>query len=198
MAIPFSIHEASIDDMLHALETGTVTAVELVAAHLPLIGRFDRSTLRLNAMAVLNPNAFAEAAESDRRRRSGESGSLEGVPFNVKDSYMVTGLTVVSGSPAFKDMVAQHDAFTVARIREAGGVLLGKTNMPPMADGGMQRGVYGRAESPYNTNYLAAAYASDSSSGSAVATAASMGLFGMGEEPVSSGRSPASNNGLCA
>lgn len=67
-----------------------------------------------------------------------------------------------------------------------------------MAAGGMQRGVYGRAESPYNADYLAAAFASGSSNGSAVATAASFGLFGMGEETISSGRSPASNNGLVA
>lgn len=198
MDLPFSIHEASIEGVLRALDDGTVTAVELIAAHLARVGRFDRSTVRLNAMAVLNPNAFAEAAESDRRRGAGLAGSLEGVPFTVKDSYMVAGLTVAAGSPAFKDLVARHDAFTVARIREAGGVLVGKTNMPPMADGGMQRGVYGRAESPYNANYLAAAYASGSSNGSGVATAASMGVFGMGEETVSSGRSPASNNGLCA
>ncbi|MGB9033993.1 MAG: amidase [Paeniglutamicibacter sp.] len=194
----FTIHEASIEETLHALEAGQVSAVELVAAHLARIGRFDRSTVRLNAVAVLNPEVFAQAAASDARRRAGKAGALEGVPFTVKDSYMVAGLTVASGSPAFKGLVAQHDAFTVARIREAGGVLLGKTNMPPMADGGMQRGLYGRAESPYNTNYLAAAYASGSSNGSAVATAASMGVFGMGEETVSSGRSPASNNGLCA
>ncbi|WP_411732934.1 amidase [Paeniglutamicibacter sp.] len=198
MGLPFSIHEASIEDVLLALDGGTVTAVEVVAAHLARVGRFDRSSVRLNAMAVLNPNAFAEAAASDRRRRVGQAGSLEGVPFTVKDSYMVAGLTVAAGSPAFKDLVARDDAFTVACIREAGGVLVGKTNMPPMADGGMQRGVYGRAESPYNTNYLAAAYASGSSNGSGVATAASMGVFGMGEETVSSGRSPASNNGLCA
>jgi amidase len=68
--------------------------------------------------------------------------------------------------------------------------------MPPMAAGGMQRGVYGRAESPYNVNYLTAAFASGSSNGSATATGASFGLFGMGEETISSGRSPASNNGL--
>jgi amidase len=194
----FTIHEASIEETLHALEAGQVSAVELVAAHLARIGRFDRSTVRLNAVPVLNPEVFAQAAASDARRRAGKAGALEGVPFTVKDSYMVAGLTVASGSPAFKGLVAQRDAFTVARIREAGGVLLGKTNMPPMADGGMQRGLYGRAESPYNTNYLAAAYASGSSNGSAVATAASMGVFGMGEETVSSGRSPASNNGLCA
>ncbi|MDO2936476.1 amidase [Paeniglutamicibacter sulfureus] len=198
MALPFSIHEASIEGVLRALDDGTVTAVELIAAHLARVGRFDRSTVCLNAMAMLNPNAFSEAAESDRRRSAGRGGSLEGVPFTVKDSYMVAGLTVAAGSPAFKDLVAKHDAFTVARIREAGGVLVGKTNMPPMADGGMQRGVYGRAESPYNADYLAAAYASGSSNGSGVATAASMGVFGMGEETVSSGRSPASNNGLCA
>lgn len=194
----FSIHEASIEETLQALEAGDVTAVELVAAHLARIARFDRSSVRLNAVPVLNPQVFNDAAASDRRRRAGQAGALEGIPYTVKDSYMVRGLTVASGSPAFKDLVAQHDAFTVSRIREAGGVLLGKTNMPPMADGGMQRGLYGRAESPYNTDYLAAAYASGSSNGSAVATASSMGVFGMGEETVSSGRSPASNNGLCA
>jgi Asp-tRNA(Asn)/Glu-tRNA(Gln) amidotransferase A subunit family amidase len=67
-----------------------------------------------------------------------------------------------------------------------------------MAAGGMQRGVYGRAESPYNGEYLTAAFASGSSNGSATATAASFGVFGMGEETISSGRSPASNNGLVA
>ncbi|PQZ95770.1 amidase [Arthrobacter sp. MYb227] len=194
----FTIHEASIEDTLGALENGDVTAVELVAAHLARIGRFDRSSVRLNAVAVLNPKVFTEAAASDARRRAGTAGALEGIPYTVKDSYMARGMSVASGSPAFKDLIAQDDAFTVGRIRDAGGVLLGKTNMPPMADGGMQRGIYGRAESPYNTDYLAAAYASGSSNGSAVATASSMGVFGMGEETVSSGRSPASNNGLCA
>lgn len=107
-------------------------------------------------------------------------------------------MTVASGSPAFKDLVANEDAFTVKKIREAGAIILGRTNMPPMAAGGMQRGVYGRAESPYNADYLTAAFASGSSNGSATATAASFGLFGMGEETISSGRSPASNNGLVA
>lgn len=70
--------------------------------------------------------------------------------------------------------------------------------MPPMAAGGMQRGVYGRAESPYNKEYLTAAFASGSSNGSATSTAACFAAFGMAEETVSSGRSPASNNGLVA
>ncbi|THW12790.1 amidase signature enzyme [Aureobasidium pullulans] len=68
--------------------------------------------------------------------------------------------------------------------------------MPPMAAGGMQRGVYGRAESPYNMKYLTAAFSSGSSNGAATSTAASFAAFGLGSETVSSGRSPASNNGL--
>lgn len=198
MKTPFNLFEASIAEVLEALESGTVSSVELVAAYLARVGRFDRSSVRLNSIPLLNPNVFAEARRSDERRSRGAAGALEGVPFTVKDSYMVRGMTVASGSPAFANLVSREDAFTVGRIREAGGVLIGKTNMPPMADGGMQRGIYGRAESPYNTNYLAAAYASGSSNGSGVATAANLGVFGMGEETVSSGRSPASNNALCA
>ena len=70
--------------------------------------------------------------------------------------------------------------------------------MPPMANGGMQRGVYGRAESPYNGDYLTAPFASGSSNGAGTATAASFAAFGLAEETWSSGRGPASNNGLCA
>lgn len=107
-------------------------------------------------------------------------------------------MTVASGSPAFENLIATDDSFVVSQIKNGGGVILGKTNMPPMAAGGMQRGVYGRAESPYNEEYLTAAFASGSSNGSGTATAASFGLFGMGEETISSGRSPASYNGLVA
>ena len=94
--------------------------------------------------------------------------------------------------------MAQRDAFTVERLRAAGAICLGKTNMPPMANGGMQRGVYGRAESPYNADYLTAPFASGSSNGAGTATAASFAAFGLAEETWSSGRGPASNNGLCA
>lgn len=194
----FNPFEASIEQTLEALETGKLTSVELVAWCLDRVAKIDSAGPRLNAIPVLNPNAIDEARASDERRARGEAGALEGVPFTVKDSYMVKGLTVASGSPAFEHLVAQWDAFSVQKLREAGAVLVGKTNMPPMADGGMQRGLYGRAESPYNRDYLAAAYASGSSNGSGVATATSMCVFGMGEETVSSGRSPASNNGLCA
>lgn len=194
----FDLVEADIARTLRALDEGRVTAVDLVEQCLGRIAALDQAGPRLNAVPVLNPQARAEARASDARRAAGAAGPLEGIPFTVKDSYMVAGLTVAAGSPAFAGLVAQWDAFSVEVLRAAGAILIGKTNMPPMADGGMQRGLYGRSESPYNPQYLAAAYASGSSHGSAVATAASFAIFGMGEETVSSGRSPASNNGLCA
>ncbi|QIK64710.1 amidase [Leucobacter viscericola] len=194
----FDLIEASIEEVLDAFRRGEITSSWLTEAYLERIEAYDRGEQGLNAIPVPNPDALAQAAESDRHWREGTARPLEGVPFTVKDSYMVKGLTVASGSPAFKNLVAQWDAFSVEKLREAGAVLIGKTNMPPMADGGMQRGVYGRAESPYNRDFLAAAYASGSSNGSGVSTAANLAVFGMGEETVSSGRSPASNNGLCA
>ena len=197
-AARFELIEASIEDVLAALAAGDITSVWLTERYLARAEAYDRGESGLNAIVVPNPNALAQAAESDRRWAAGTARPLEGVPFTVKDSYMVRGLTVASGSPAFESLVAQWDAFTVEKLLDAGAVLIGKTNMPPMADGGMQRGVYGRAESPYNRDFLAAAYASGSSNGSGVSTAANLAVFGMGEETVSSGRSPASNNGLCA
>ncbi|MEE1786557.1 amidase [Streptomyces sp. SP17BM10] len=120
------------------------------------------------------------------------------MPYTAKDSYLAKGLTAAAGSPAFQHLVAQRDAFAIERLRAAGAVLIGLTNMPPMANGGMQRGVYGRAESPYSADWLTSAYGSGSSNGSGTATAASFGAFGLGEETWSSGRAPASNNALCA
>lgn len=198
MSDHFDLIEASIEDVLGAFREGTVTSTWLTERYLERIETYDGGADGLHAIVVRNPDALAHAAESDRRWAAGTARPLEGVPFTVKDSYMVKGLTVAAGSPAFADLVAQWDAFSVAQLLEAGAVLVGKTNMPPMADGGMQRGVYGRAESPYNRDFLAAAYASGSSNGSGVSTAANLAMFGMGEETVSSGRSPASNNGLCA
>lgn len=196
---PFNVVEASIEDLRTALESNRVTCVDLVAQYLQRIGKYDCRGPMLNSIPLLNPNVFDEAAASDDRRASGRKlGPFDGIPYTAKDSYKVKGMTVACGSPAFQELQANEDAFMISKLREAGAVLIGKTNMPPMAYGGMQRGVYGRAENPYNPEYLAAAFGSGSSNGSAVSTAASFAAFGMAEETVSSGRSPASNNGLVA
>ena len=194
-----SVVEKSLAELGEALESGAVTSVELVATYLNRIGFYDRHGITLNAVVVLNPQVFAEARASDERRAAGKTLSpLDGIPYTAKDSYKAKGLTVAAGSPAFADLIATEDAFTIEQLRTAGAVLIGLTNMPPMANGGMQRGFYGRAESPYNADYLTAAFGSGSSNGSGTATGASFGAFGLGEETWSSGRAPASNNGLCA
>jgi len=195
------VTEVSIAQLRAALESGQTTSVELVQAYLARIDAYDGAdtATALNAVVVRNPDALQEAQASDARRAKGQAlGPLDGIPYTAKDSYLVKGLTAASGSPAFKDLIAYRDAFTVERLRAAGAICLGKTNMPPMANGGMQRGVYGRAESPYNADYLTAPFASGSSNGAGTATASSFAAFGLAEETWSSGRGPASNNGLCA
>jgi amidase len=199
MDMPFDVVEASVADLRQALKGGHVTAVGLLDAYLARIAAYDHGGIRLNSVVVLNRHARAEAAASDARRADGQTlGPLDGIPYTAKDSYLARGLTAAAGSPAFARLTAQRDAFTIERLRAAGAVLIGLTNMPPMANGGMQRGLYGRAESPYNAAYLTAAFASGSSNGSGTATAASFCAFGLAEETWSSGRAPASNNGLCA
>ncbi|WCE39733.1 amidase [Brevibacterium sp. BDJS002] len=197
----FDVVEASIASLRQALEDGTATSVGLVESYQARIAAFDGpdTGTKLNSVIVANPDALAEAAAADERRAHGQTrGPLDGIPYTAKDSYMVTGLSVAAGSPAFAELIAQKDAFTVERLRGAGAICLGLTNMPPMANGGMQRGLYGRAESPYSAQWLTSAFASGSSNGSGTATTASFAAFGLGEETWSSGRAPASHNALIA
>ncbi|MFU8864713.1 MAG: amidase [Rhodobacterales bacterium] len=194
-----NVIEASIEDLQTALASGAVTAEALLQAYLDRIAQYDCAGICLNAVVVPNPHAMDEARDSDRRRAAGKPlSAFDGIPYTAKNSFKARGLTVAAGSPAFADLVAGDDAFVIAQLRAAGAVLIGLTNMPPMANGGMQRGLYGRAESPYNADYMTAAFASGSSNGSGTATAASFCAFGLGEETWSSGRAPAANNALCA
>jgi Asp-tRNA(Asn)/Glu-tRNA(Gln) amidotransferase A subunit family amidase len=191
-----NIVEASIEDLQRALDTGQVTSVELVVSYLNRIAQHDICG-GLNAFTVFNENALEEAAASEARRAQRlPSRPLEGIPYSIKDSYKVAGMTATNGSPALAGLMSSEDSAIAGKLRAAGAILIGKTNMPPMAAGGMQRGLYGRAESPYNLKYLTGAFSSGSSNGAATSLSSSMAAFGMGSETVSSGRSPASNNAL--
>lgn len=195
----FDVTETGIGELRDALADGRVTSVELVESYLRRIEAYDRNGPVLNSVVVINPDALDDALASDQRRSRGETlGPLDGIPYTAKDSYLARGLTAAAGSHAFESLIANRDAFAIERLRRGGAILIGLTNMPPMANGGMQRGLYGRAESPYNAAFLTSAFGSGSSNGSGTATAASFAAFGLGEETWSSGRAPATNNALCA
>lgn len=204
MALPtdsknLSLLDASISDLQNVLSSRHITSVDLVSRYLRRISFYDANGPKLSAVPFLNDAVFEEAAASDARRAAGHPPRpLEGIPYLVKDNIKVKGMKVANGSPAFETLVATEDAACVQILRNAGAVLLGRTNMPAMAYGGMQRGSWGRPESPYNPAYCAAAYASGSSNGSAVATTSNFCAFSLGSETVSSGRSPASNNAIVA
>lgn len=188
-----------IGELATALAEGRLIALGLAVAALERIAAFDRAGPMLNAVPILNPDALEDALASDLRRAAGQTlGPLDGIPYTAKGSFKARGLPCDAGSPAFAGLIANEDSFAVERLRAAGAVLLGLTTMPPMANGGMQRGLHGRAESPWSADWLTSAFGSGSSNGSGTAVAAGYGAFGLGEETWSSGRAPAALNGLCA
>jgi amidase len=161
---------AGIHRQAEALRAGDVSSRELVAMYLERIDRFDG---RLNAFrVVLGDRALAEAAEADRRIAAGGSAPLLGVPIALKDEVDVVGELTTHGSAAF-DQPATADSAHYRRLREAGAVLIGKTNLPELAiwpftesqAWGVTRNPWDPARSP-----------GGSSGGSAVAVAA--GLVG--------------------
>lgn len=195
--IPSDALLADVATLRAGFTTGELDARELATETLRRIAALDRSGPRLGAVPVIDPGLLL-AADALDARPPGERGPLHGIPVTVKDSFAVSGLTVAAGSPAFAKVRARRDAVVVERMRSAGALMVGKTNMPPMAIGGGQPGIYGRTRSPYNPDWLASAWHSGSSIGSGVAVTAGFCTLGIGEETVSSGRSPASNNAVVA
>lgn len=145
---------------------------------------------RINAVVVSDFDAALEEAErSDARRRRGEAlGPLDGIPFTVKESFDVEGWPTTCGSPALRDHVASEDAVVVRRLRAAGAVLLGKTNVPlGLRDWQSYNAVYGTTRNPHAPDRTPGG----SSGGSAAAVCAGMSFFDIGSDIGSSLRNPA-------
>jgi Asp-tRNA(Asn)/Glu-tRNA(Gln) amidotransferase A subunit family amidase len=134
-----TIIEATVTELQRAMLSGHTNSVELAAKHLHRIAKYDRRGMLFNSVPVINLKVFEDAQASDDCRASGQTlNTLDGIPYTIKDSYKIKGMTVAAGSPAVKSLIATDDTFTVGKIKEAGAVIIGKINVPPMAAGAMQ------------------------------------------------------------
>ncbi len=188
--------EASIADLQAALSRGNLTSVELVNAYLARIKSIDKSGPKINSIIELNPDAKAIAAELDRERKTkGSRGPLHGIPVLLKDNIATADhMQTTAGSLALLGVIAAKDAFIVQKLRDAGAIILGKTNLSEWANirstratsGWSARG--GLTRSPYALDRNT----SGSSSGSASSMAASLATMAVGTETDGSITSPAS------
>jgi len=167
------------------------SAAEVVQACLERISRVNDT---INAIVTLNPRAMDEAQALDRRLARGEDpGPLCGLPVGIKDVTPVAGLRTTFGSPLYADHVPGADALVVRRLRDAGAIVLGKTNCPEFAAGGNTfNDVFGRTRNPWNTTRSAGG----STGGGAAGLASGMIALAEGTDLGGSLRIPASFCGV--
>ena len=173
---------ASAIEHLADLRAGKVTSSELTDLYIRRIETYDT---KLNAVVVRDFDRARQAAEAADQ---GGHGALRGLPITLKESINVNGLGTTCGVPEWKDFVSTHDAPATGRLRAAGAVLLGKTNVPPMlADWQSANPVYGRANNPWDLGRTPGG----SSGGSAAALAAGLTALEVGSDIGGSIRVPA-------
>ncbi|NUV83975.1 amidase [Streptomyces sp. CAI-155] len=184
---------ASAESLLSALRAGDVTSVELTDAAISRIERDDRA---INAICAPDFDRARDAARAaDRARARGEERPLLGIPVTVKESYDIAGLPTTWGMPEHRDHVPAEDAVQVARLRAAGAVVLGKTNVPlGLQDVQSFNEVYGTTNNPWNQGRTPGG----SSGGSAAALACGLGALSIGSDIAGSLRTPAHFCGVYA
>jgi len=195
-----NLEEATIAELQAAMEEGGFTAVELVNAYLERIAAIDQDGPRLNSILEINPDALDIAQALDEERRtSGARGPLHGIPILLKDNIDTADrMHTTAGSLALMNSTPARDAFIVQRLRDAGAVILGKTNMSEWANFRSTRsssgwsGRGGQCENPYILDRNPCG----SSSGSGAATAANLAAGSIGTETDGSIVCPANANGV--
>jgi amidase len=178
---------ASAHQLAGMIRSRQVSAVEVLDAYLAQIARHNR---QLNAICTLDENnARTRAKQADEALAKGENwGALHGVPITIKDIYETAGLLTTAGYIPLKNYIPQQDATAVARLRAAGAVIIGKTNMAELAgDYQSTNSVFPRVNNPWNLDYTAGG----SSGGSAAAVAAGLSPLDIGNDFGGSVRQPA-------
>src|SRR5579859_5599920 len=190
----FEVTETTIAETQKAIRSGKVTCRQLVEAYLKRIRAYDQPT-RLNGIVIVNPNALADAEKLDREfKRTGKLRPLHGIAVIVKDNYDTRDLQTTGGSLAMKGFVPSEDAFMVKKLREAGAIVLAKSNMAEWAFSPYvtMSSIAGTTRNPYDLDRVPAG----SSGGTAAAVAASLGEVGLGTDTGNSIRGPSSHGAL--
>jgi len=188
---PFLLEEATVAGIHAAMRSGELTAVQLVQACLARIEACERRGPALRALLTLNPRALEQAAQLDAHRRAqqGRVAPLHGIPVIVKDNFDTRDLPTTGGNVAMRDSRPRSDAFTVQRLREAGALVLAKSNLQEFARGGISvSSLGGQTLNPYDLTRTPGG----SSGGTGAAIAANYALLGTGSDTGQSIRSPAS------
>jgi amidase len=184
----------TVTRLARAIRGGRLSSVEATRAHLDRIADLNGP---LNALVVVDGERAlkaARAADRDRaKRKAGELGALHGVPITIKEAFDVAGLATTSSHPPLKDNVAREDASLVARLRAAGAVILGKTNVPELcADFQTESPLFGTTKNAWDHRRTAGG----STGGGAVAVAARLTPLELGSDIGGSVRNPAHYNGI--
>ena len=190
----FDVMEKSIAELDDALAAGVVTSQDLVALYLDRIAAFDQRGPMLNAVVTLNANALEDAAALDAERRAGMvRGALHGIPVLVKDNYDTADMPTTAGAIGLATSIPPDDAFQVRRLRDAGAVILGKTNMHELARGITTVSSFaGQTRNPYDPTRNPGG----SSGGTGAAIGASFAAVGMGSDTCGSIRIPSAHQSL--
>ena len=192
------VDTATVLDLQNAMARRRLTSVDLVKTYLERIKLYDRGPGALNSIRALNPNALKQAAALDKERRKGKvRGPLHGIPVLLKDNVGTKDMPTTAGSIALAGSIPKNDATITAKLRNAGAVILGKTNLSEFAnwvDLSMPNGyssLGGQVVNPYTEGDP-----SGSSSGSGVAGAMAFAAVTIGTETSGSILSPSDANSL--
>jgi Asp-tRNA(Asn)/Glu-tRNA(Gln) amidotransferase A subunit family amidase len=190
----FDPTEKSLTELQDAMTSGKATSTQLTDAYLARIAAYDHAGPALNAMIRLNPRARADAAALDAERTAGRvRGPMHGIPIVLKDNYDTRDLATSAGSLALASHVPAADAFVVTKLREAGAVILGKTNLHELASGVTSiSSLGGQTLNPYDLSRCPGG----SSGGTGAAVAASFAAVGWGTDTCGSIRIPSAFGSL--
>lgn len=194
-AAKFELATATVADVNAAFDAGALTSEKLVELCIARIKAYDHAGPRINAIITINPKALDIARALDAERKAkGPRSPLHGIPVILKDNYNTFDMLTTGGSKALADNQPDTDAFTTARLRAAGAVILAKANLGELARTAVtSSSLGGQTLNPYDLTRTPGG----SSGGSGASVAASFGILSMGTDTGQSIRSPASaNNGV--